>query len=296
MSAALAQAAGIAVIVFAASSMGTVGLSYRIRRLIRPLRGPRAVFRALISNFVLVPLLAVGIEQIIPLDPAMALGLFLLAGSAGAPFLIKLATAARRDLALSASLLFLLVPITVVFLPFYVPLALNHPSLAGLSYEPSSIVAIGLPLLSTMILPVFIGLAVRASWPRQASRLARIGGKLATASLIVVVAATFLANLRGLALVVKSGAIAAAVLLIVGAFASGYLLGRRGRSTVLGLGTAQRNIAGAMVVASQDFSDPLILVMVTATSLVGIAVLFPIAWFLGRRAPELGPPTPRTRR
>jgi arylsulfatase len=36
----------------------------------------------------------------------------------------------------------------------------------------------------------------------------------------------------------------------------GFLLSRRERSVVLGLGTAQRNIAGAMVIASRDFSDP----------------------------------------
>ena len=71
------------------------------------------------------------------MDPPLALGLFLLAGSAGAPFLIKLASAAKSDLALSAGLLVLLVPATVVFLPFYVPLAMAHPSLRGLSYVPS---------------------------------------------------------------------------------------------------------------------------------------------------------------
>src|SRR3954469_4984867 len=143
MRAALAQIANIAVIVFAVSSMMSVGLAYRIGQIVSPLREARAVFRASVANFVLVPLLAVGIERVIPMDPPLALGLFLLAGSAGAPFLIKLASAARSDLALSAALLLLLVPTTVVFLPFYVPLAMAHPSLQGLSYVSSSILDIG---------------------------------------------------------------------------------------------------------------------------------------------------------
>lgn len=295
MEAVLAKAASIAIVVFAASSMGSVGLAYRLRRILRPLREARAVFRALVANFVLVPLLAVGIERLIPMEPAVALGLFLVAGAAGAAFLIKLATAARSDVALSASLLVLLVPVTVAFLPFYVPLAMHHPSLRGLSYERSSILELGLPLLSTMILPVIVGLVIRAIVPRRAALLARIGGKVATVSLIVVMLGTFLAHLPLLIGLVKSGAVGAAALLIVGAYACGYLIGSPGRSAVLGLGTAQRNIAGAMVVASQDFGDPDILVMVTATSLVGLAVLFPIAWYLGRRAPHVGPPTPDRR-
>ena len=52
---------------------------------------------------------------------------------------------------------------------------------------------------------------------------------------------------------------------------------------VLGLGTAQRNIAAAMVVATQGLDDRNTVVMVVVASLVELAVLFPIAWFLSRR-------------
>jgi BASS family bile acid:Na+ symporter len=270
----------------------SVGLAYRLGLIVGPLREPRAVFRALVANFVLVPLLAVGIERVVPLDPPLALGLLLLAGSAGAPFLIKLASAARSDLALSAGLLVLLIPVTVVYLPFYVPLAMAHPSLRDLSYVRSSTLAIGLPLLSTLILPILLGLAVQAVAPRWAARLVPIGGKVATVALVVVFLSTFGANLHELIRILKTGAVAAGVLLFVGSFAVGHLLSRPDRSAVLGLGTAQRNIAGAMVIASRDFTDPDILVMVTACSLAGLLVLFPIAWLLGRRSPHVGLPTP----
>jgi len=292
MRAALAEAASIAITIFAVSSMLSVGLAYSIGLIVGPLREARAVFRALVANFVLVPLLAVGIERTIPLDPPLALGLFLLAGSAGAPFLIKLASAARRDLALSAALLLLLVPVTVFFLPFYVPLAMAHPSLRGLSYVPSSIFAIGLPLLSTLILPIALGLLVKALAPGWAARLAPIGGKVATIALVVVIVSTFGANFQDLVRIVRGSALMAGVLLVAGAFAMGFLLSRPERSAVLGLGTAQRNVAGAMVIASRDFNDPDILVMVTASVLAGLLVLFAIAWLLSRRTPHVGVPTP----
>ena len=163
-----AQTASIAVFVFAVSSMVSVGLAHGLRRIVEPLREPRAVFRALVANFVLVPLWAVAIERAIPMEPPLALGLFLFAGSAGAPFLIKLTKAARGDLALSATLLMVLVPGTIIFLPLYVPLAMAHPSLSGLTYVRGSVLGLGVPLLSTMLLPIAVGLVVKAAAPRWA--------------------------------------------------------------------------------------------------------------------------------
>jgi predicted Na+-dependent transporter len=291
MSEALAQTASVAVTVFAVSSMLSVGLAYTVREILSPLREARAIFRALVANFVLVPLLAVAIVRIFPMEPPLALGLFLLAGSAGAPFLIKLASAAKSDLALSAGLLVLLVPATVVFLPFYVPLAMAHPSLRGLSYVPSGVVKLGLPLLSTLILPLLLGVVVKAVAPRWAARLVPLGGKVSTGAVVLVMVATFGANIHEFIAIVRTGAVLAGVLLILGAFVAGFLLSRRERGAVLGLGTAQRNIAAAMVLAARDFKDPDVLVMVTATTLAGLFVLFPIAWLLSKHAPHVGLPT-----
>ena len=288
---ALAQTASVAVTVFAVSSMLSVGLAYTVREILSPLREARAIFRALVANFVLVPLLAVGIVRIFPMEPPLALGLFLLAGSAGAPFLIKLASAAKNDLALSAGLLVLLVPATVAFLPFYVPLAMAHPSLRSLSYVPSGVVKLGLPLLSTLILPLLLGVVVKTVAPRRAARLVPLGGKVSTIAVVLVMVATFAANVHEFIAIVRTGAVLAGVLLILGAFVAGFLLSRRERGAVLGLGTAQRNIAAAMVLAARDFKDPDVLVMVTATTLAGLFVLFPIAWLLSKHAPHVGLPT-----
>ncbi|HWV39827.1 MAG TPA: bile acid:sodium symporter [Vulgatibacter sp.] len=287
---ALALTGNIAVVVFTVTSLSTVGFSYRVSRILEPLRNVRQVFRALVCNFVLVPVLAIGIERMIPLDPPLAIGLFLLAGSAGAPFLIKLAQAAKSDIALCAALLLLLVPSTVVFLPFYVPMATADPSLRDLNYTPSSVLAIGAPLLSTLLVPLVLGLVTRAVAPRVAVRLAPVGRKLSTLSLVVAVGSIFGANLPQFVGILKTGAIPAAALLIVGAFLIGFLISRRDTSSVLGLGTAQRNVAAAMVVASQDFDDPGVLVMVTACVLTALAVLFPISWLLSRQRPRVGLP------
>src|SRR5689334_10602152 len=112
----------IAVVVFPIASMLGVGLSYTLPQLAGPLRYPDRVFRALVANFVLVPLLALGLSRLLGLDPSLAAGLMLVGTAAGAPFVLKLTQAANADVRLSAALLVLLVPLTVVYMPVAVPL------------------------------------------------------------------------------------------------------------------------------------------------------------------------------
>lgn len=47
-------------------------------------------------------------------------------------------------------------------------------------------------------------------------------------------------------------------------------------------GTAQRNVAAAMVVATQVLDDQRVVLMVVVASLVDLAVLFPLAWVVRR--------------
>jgi BASS family bile acid:Na+ symporter len=55
--------------------------------------------------------------------------------------------------------------------------------------------------------------------------------------------------------------------------------------SVLGLGTSQRNLASAMVVAEQNFSsDPNVLTFILVTDLLGLVVLMLIGGELGRRS------------
>jgi bile acid:Na+ symporter, BASS family len=64
------------------------------------------------------------------------------------------------------------------------------------------------------------------------------------------------------------------------------LLGGPDRNTrrVLALGTAQRNIAAALVVGSQSFSDPKVVVMVVVVAIVSLLILMPLSRVLGKRA------------
>jgi BASS family bile acid:Na+ symporter len=171
----------------------------------------------------------------------------------------------------------LLLPTTVIYMPLVVPLVVPNARVnAG---------AIAMPLFLTMLVPLGLGLWVKERSPSWAEGLQPIMGKTSSVALVVLVTATFLGNFQGIRNLFGTGAILAVMLVIGGAFLIGYALGGRDPEIrgVLGLGTAQRNIAAATVVATQGFDDSSILVMVVASSMVALAILFPIARILRQR-------------
>ncbi|MGE0867888.1 MAG: bile acid:sodium symporter family protein [Kofleriaceae bacterium] len=256
--------------------MLAAGMGFTVRDIISPLRDPGRVARALVGNFVLVPLLAVGVVHAFSLDPALELGLILLGTSAGTPFLIKLVAFARADVALGTALLVLLVPMTVVFMPIAVPLL--APDIAV------DAAAIAVPLALTLLLPLGVGLIVSEKAQRWARRLQPIARTASTITLVLLFAAILLVNLRDLGHLLASRAAFAILVFVAGSFVIGYVIAspHPERRAVLGLGTAQRNIAAATVVAAEGFrgSDTLVLVVVTAV--VGLLFLVPLARWLRR--------------
>src|SRR5690606_34395322 len=259
------------------TSMLSVGFGHTVRQVIGPLRNVRGVVRALLANFVLVPLLALLALRVLPVSEPHAIGIFLIATAAGAPLLIKLAEAAESDVALSATLLVRLLPATIIYMPIVVPSALPAAAVSAST--------IARPLLVTMLLPLGAGLLVRHLSENAATRLQPVAAKVSTMALVVLLLATILANLRGILAVVLTTSILAALIVIGGAFLIGYMLGfDRESREVLGLGTSQRNIAAATVVATQAIRSTDTVVMVIVASLAGFAILFPVAAWLRKRS------------
>lgn len=270
----------VSVLLFPIASMLGVGLSFTFRQIVQPLRYPDRVFRALVANFILVPLLALGISRLLALDPPLTSGMALVGMAAGAPFLLKLTRAANADVSLSATLLLLLMPLTVIYMPLVVPLAVADASVSA--------AGIAAPLILTLLLPLIIGHAVDSTLPRLAARLRPIAGRTSSVALFMLIASTLALNGPLFRDLVGTGAIIAAVLLTAGGFGMGYLISSPGfnRRAVMGLGAGQRNIAAALVAASQGFDNPKTLIMVILFSVIDLMVLFPIALILRRRAPS----------
>ena len=81
-----------------------------------------------------------------------------------------------------------------------------------------------------------------------------------------------------------SGGLLASLILVILSAAGGYLLGSLGGSHqwVQALGAGQRNIAAAMVVATMNFGNEAVVVVVVY-SLITLLVMAPLALELGKR-------------
>lgn len=271
----------LAVLVFVVTCMVTVGLGLSARDVVAPLRRARLVALAVLANFVVAPAIAYALTRLVPLERPHAIGLLLLGGAAGAPFLPKLAQLARGDLAFSVGLMLLLVVGSVFFMPVVLPLLIP-----GLAAGPWPILR---PLLFTMLVPLAVGMAVKSRSPRWAARGRPMFEKASNVSMVLAVALLIGLNFDAMLGTFGTGAVAAGVAFVSLSLATGYALGgpNPGVRSVLGVGTGQRNVAAALVIATQNFADPGVVVMLLTTTLAGLVVLvFAARWFARRSHPS----------
>jgi BASS family bile acid:Na+ symporter len=274
----LATLAQLSVLVFVIGSMASMGLSLKMPQIIAPLKDARLVILALVANFVLVPILAFLITLVIDLDESVRIGLILLSTAAGAPFLPKLAEVAKGNVAFSVGLMVLLMVVTIIYLPLVLPLLLG-----GVEVNPWEIAQ---SLIVMMLIPLAIGLFINARYEDAAAKIQPTFGQASNIALLVLTVLGLVLNFRAMIDLVGSLGILAGVLFIVLSLVVGYLLGLvsadGGVRSVMGLGTAQRNISAALVVAAQNFdSDVITYVMVIAV--ISLIVLMPAAGELGKR-------------
>ena len=273
----LQKATSVAMLIFVLSSMLAMGLGLTVSQIITPLRHARLVVLSLLANFVVMPLAALALAALLQLDQPLGVGLLLLGTAAGAPFLPKLAQIAQGNLAFAVGLMVLLMVVTVGYLPLVLPVLLP-----GVSVNPAKIAR---SLFLLMLLPLAGALAVKARFAVAAARTKPVLDRVSNLSLILLVLLITAANINNVLAVFGTHGILAGLLFIAMGFGIGWLLGGPGMDTrrVLALGTAQRNIAAALVVGSQSFRDPKVVVMVVVVAIVSLLVLMPLSRLLAKR-------------
>ena len=273
----LSKAATVTTLSFVVSSMLAMGSGLTTAQIVEPLRNVRLVALALLANFVLMPLGAIALAKVLWLDEPFGIGLLLLGCAAGAPFLPKLAELAKGNLAFAVGAMVVLMVVTVGYLPIVLPLLLR-----GITVDPWDIAR---SLVLLMLLPLAVGLVLKARYEDLATRVKPWLDWISNVSLILVILLITAANLDKVLQVFGTRGILAGVLLIAVGFGIGWLLGGPGNDTrrVMALGTGQRNIAAALLVASQSFSDPKVVVMVIVVAIVGLIILMPLSRALANR-------------
>ncbi|MEY3333833.1 MAG: hypothetical protein RLZZ176_2136 [Cyanobacteriota bacterium] len=166
--------------------MLSMGLSLVPEDFLRVTKYPKAVAIGLISQLILLPIIGFIIAKIVPMQPAIAMGLMIIALCPGGVSSNVITFLAKGDVALSVTLTAFSSFITVFTIPIFGNLAYQH--FIGKT------AAIALPIGATILqiflmtlLPISLGMIFRQILPEIALRLEKVTNRLAVAFLALII-------------------------------------------------------------------------------------------------------------
>ena len=213
---------------------------------------PLVMLRSLAAALILVPAAALGLILALDPAPAVAIGLAILVACPPAPLMVKAAAKKGGDPAFIASLHLSLAALAIVTVPAVLHvLAIPLGFSAGV--DPVSLLSI---LAKTILLPIGLGLVVRALFPSVADRFAAPLGRVGSIGLLAVVVALVGVLYRALlSMDAWSYGVIAAV--AVAALAIGHLMiGSQysEKRTVLAVECAVRHPGLAIAIGTSNFT------------------------------------------
>jgi len=167
--------------------------------------------------------------------------------------------------------------VTIGYIPVVLPLLLP-----GVQVNPWDIAQ---SLIVLMLIPLAIGLLLKSHSPDSAEGWQQVMNKISGLAILILLVVGLGLNVSNILSLIGTGGILALLFFIIGSLVIGYFLGGRdpGVRSVMGLGTAQRNVSAAIVVAAQNFSGTNTLAFVLVAALLLLLILLPTAKRLGGR-------------
>jgi bile acid:Na+ symporter, BASS family len=163
-----------------------LGLSLKSDDFFRIFKYPKAVTIGLIGQLVILPIIALAIVKVIPMPPAIAVGLIILALCPCGPSSNMITYLAGGDVALAVTLTVFSSMITVLTIPLFASMAVN--SFLGTN------AIVSLPIGATMgqifvitVIPIALGMYIRYKFPELARRLEKVINKLAVGFLVLII-------------------------------------------------------------------------------------------------------------
>jgi bile acid:Na+ symporter, BASS family len=227
--------------------------------------------RALLANFVIIPLLGWVVARLFGLETYVAVGFLLMAIAPGVPFLVRAGgRSIGGSLGFAASLAFIMPAISILTIPitarFVFPQGVDAPHLsAG---------RLVLTLAAFQLLPLLVGMLLAGRMPALPGKLHR--------PLVLVFAASVLALLvfigpevvEGIVRVYGSRGMLATLTLVLLSVGVGWVLGgpTPAYRRTLSIATALRNIGTALAIATSAFPRTLVAAVVIAYFLIQFVV------------------------
>jgi BASS family bile acid:Na+ symporter len=243
-----------------------VGLRLTLSAVTESLRKCR-LGAVLAANFIVVPAMVLVLVKSFRLDAEMAAGMILLGASPFAPVVPVFTRMVRADLALAAGLTALVPLLSAFLMPLVAKLALQFVSRVGdLQFR---VPAILLMLTGTIVVPLALGMAMRSLAPRFSARCLRPMEILSEVTGALSLAVVVVAEHKSILGVGFKPLLAMAIGFEL-SLLTGYMLGgtERAARRVVALGTSNRNIALALLVAVASFPGTAVMSAVVANGMV----------------------------
>jgi len=231
----------VTLVIFMFGNMLDLGLRLDLPQALRGLRDVRFVTLTLFWGYIVCPALGYLLAVTLPLSPAYAMALILVALAPGNPFLAISVSKARADVNYAASFMLLASAVTVVCMPFMVPVLVK-----GLSATPSMIAK---PMLAFILLPMVVGAIFRLRWEAVAARVQPFVKKATGVDTLAMIVFLLVVYGKGLISSVGTFALGSQVLLVAVIAAAAYWLGfgmPRPQKEILVLGLCARNVGAAL--------------------------------------------------
>jgi BASS family bile acid:Na+ symporter len=226
------------------------------------------------ANFLLVPALVLGLVWLFRIPTDIAVGMLLLAAAPFAPVVPTFTRLARGDLALAGGLTGLFPFLSAFLTPLVCELSLK-PILqtSALKFNVASILLV---LVSTITLPLAAGTALRHYSPGLAAKLVKPVQVFSEAIGAIALGFATVTEFPTMRSIGWQPLLAMAIASEL-SFLAGYLVGGPAAASrvVVALGTANRNIALALLVAVASFPGTPIVATVVANGL--LLILFGLA-------------------
>ena len=234
--------------------------------------------RALLANFVVIPILGIVIGRFFDLPPDVRTGFFLLAMAPGGLLALQFARVSKGNRVFAVALLFVFCLLAILITPALVLLFFHKEQAGKLPFG-----WLILLLLLLVVLPAIVGRVLQRLIPKTAPKLGLWLGRLSI--VIFIIAAVMAGRFKTPAIkLMGTNGIGAIVLLVISAWIVGWLLGGpevRNRK-VLAISSSMRNVGVCLPIASDYFAGTDVSVPILAFSGIMIPMNMVFALVTGR--------------
>jgi BASS family bile acid:Na+ symporter len=231
----------ITLVIFMFGNMLDLGLRLDLPKALQGLRDVRFVTLTLFWGYIVCPALGYLLAVTLPLSPPYAMALILVAMVPGNPFLTTAVSKARADVNCAATFMLLASAVTVVYMPFMVPVLVK-----GLNATPWMIAK---PMLVLILLPMVVGAIFRMRWESTAAKVQPFVKKATGLNTLVMLILLFVVYGKGLISSVGTFAFGSQVVLVAVVATASYWLGfgmPKPQKQILVLGLCCRNVGAAL--------------------------------------------------